>query len=113
MVEGMDLQKVGEAVHTLQGKFSIVFGILGLISGRLFISIALNLSPSLVYVIEILPFLFAILAIVLGYLARKRNDSLGLIGIILGVVAILLAIVQLFIVMAVYTYVTNMMPSTT
>ena len=72
--------------HTGSGITAFVLGILGVI--MIFLpSIAFG-DPF--FAIVAMP--FAILAIVFGFIARKRGDGYGLIGLALGTIALILAI---------------------
>ena len=88
---------MAEEEHTSEGKAALICGILSII---------------IVWIpfINFVSFIRAIVAIVLGYLARKKGDGYGLVGIILGVVVLVLAIITIIVAAAVYTYVTNMIP---
>ena len=95
--------------HTNLGVAALVFGIVGIlmilslylqvIIPYRFISIIIN-DP--IYALFVLP--FAILAIGFGIPARKRGDTYGTNGIILGVITLILTI--LFVTLFTIAYVT-------
>ncbi len=88
---------MAEKAHTSMGLAALICGILGIVI--IFIPF-----------ISFGSFILAIIAIVLGYLARKEGDRYGIIGIILGALVILLAVIFIVIAGMLYMYVTNMMP---
>jgi len=64
--------------HTSEGLGALICGILGIV---------------LLFIINFVPFILAIIAIALGVSARKKGDIYGTIGLILGIVTIILTIV--------------------
>ena len=81
---------MGNSDHTSEGLGAIICGILAIV---------------LLFIINFVPFILAIIAIALGASARKKGDIYGTIGLILGIVAIILTIVVSALV---YYYVSSM-----
>jgi len=79
--------------HTQVGIASIIFGILGLILyfiGWFFYSFADNRLYGIVIGV-----IFGILAVILGYVAKKQGDTFGIYGIYLGGLVIIIALITL------------------
>jgi len=79
-----------EKEHTKVGIASIIFGILGIILyfiGWFFYSFVDNR----LYGISI-GIIFGIIAVILGYLAKKQGDNYGTYGISLGVIIIIIGV---------------------
>jgi uncharacterized membrane protein HdeD (DUF308 family) len=77
--------------HSQFGIASIIFGILGLILyfiGWFFYSFADNRLYGIVIGV-----IFGILAVILGYVAKKQRDTYGSYGIYLGALVIIIAII--------------------
>ncbi len=81
--------------HTNIGIAAVVLGILGVI---------LLLLPwiGLPYRSDIVAIPIAILAVVFGQFARKRGDSYGIIGLILGVITLIIMIIIITLTTPVY-----------
>jgi uncharacterized membrane protein len=82
---------VKEKEHTNVGIASIIFGILGLILyfiGLFFYSFV----DDRLYGI-IIGIIFGIIAVILGYLAKKQGDNYGTYGISLGVLILIIGVV--------------------
>ena len=82
---------VKEKEHTNVGIASIIFGILGLILyliGWIFYSFVDNRLYGIISGI-----ILGLIAIVLGYLAKKQGDNYGTYGIYLGVLVIIIALI--------------------
>jgi len=82
---------VKEKEHTNVGIASIIFGILGLILyfiGWFFFSFVDNRLYGMISGI-----ILSIVAIILGYLAKKQGDNYGTYGIYLGVLVIIVALI--------------------
>ncbi len=82
---------VKEKEHTNVGIASIIFGILGLILyfiGLFFYSFVDNRLYGMISGI-----ILSIVAIILGYLAKKQGDNYGTYGIYLGVLVIIVALI--------------------
>ena len=82
---------VKEKEHTSVGIASIIFGILGLILyfiGLFFYSFVDNRLYGIVIGI-----ILGIVAIILGYVAKKQGDNYGTYGIYLGVLVIIIALI--------------------
>jgi len=106
--------------HTTIGKVSLT---LGLISFLLIILTAFVtygtyigiIASNVIIVVGYLGYFFAIpaaiIAIILGFMAWKKGDKYGLIGLILGLIIIILFIISLVMSAFVYVYVSNMIPS--
>ena len=80
-----------EKVHTNVGIASIIFGILGLIlyfMGLFFYSFVDNRLYGMICGI-----ILSMVAIILGYLAKKQGDNYGTYGIYLGVLVIIVALI--------------------
>lgn len=71
----------GNTKHTDIGIAALILGIVGII---------LRFIPW----ISILAIPIAVLTIIFGYMARKRGDSYGLVGIILGVIILIFVVVS-------------------
>jgi len=78
--------------HTNDGKISLILGIIGIIT---------------IFIINIIPLAFGIVAIVFGIKARKVNDNYGTYGLILGVIGLIIGLVYLIAVI-VYLYTSNL-----
>jgi len=81
---------VKEKEHTNVGIASIIFGILGLILyfiGLFFYSFVDNRLYGI-----IIGIIFGIIAIILGYLAKKQGDNYGTYGISLGVLILIIGV---------------------
>ncbi len=82
---------VKEKEHTNVGIASIIFGILGLILyfiGLFFYSFVDNRLYGMISGI-----ILSIVAIILGYLAKKQGDNYGTYGMYLGVLVIIVALI--------------------
>jgi uncharacterized membrane protein HdeD (DUF308 family) len=82
---------VKEKEHTNVGIASIIFGILGLILyfiGWFFYSFADNRLYGIVIGV-----IFGIVAIILGYVAKKQGDTYGTYGMYLGALVIIIALI--------------------
>jgi len=103
--------------HTTIGVVSLILGIISIL-----IMMAGFVMPYMVGYAEfgafiILAYLLylvgipgAIIAIVLGYLAKKQGDSYGLIGLILGAIVLILMVISIIIAAITYAYVSSMLP---
>ena len=115
---------MGEKTHTTFGKVSLVLGIisflLNLFSPIIFLFFwyravhsalifELSISPVLMYLVNMFLLPTAIVAIILGFMARKQGDKYGLIGLILGLIVIIIFII--FMILAAIMYVSNMLSS--
>jgi len=92
MVKEKDLTNVGIA--------SIIFGILGLIFyfiGWFFYSFVDNRLYGIVIGI-----IFGIIAVILGYLAKKQGDDYGNYGILLGALTLIIGIITFLLTTPVY-----------
>jgi uncharacterized membrane protein len=81
----------GNQNHTKIGVASIILGILGIILyliGLFFYSFVDNRLYGIV-----IGMIFGIIAIVLGYIAKKQGDSYGNYGFILGIAIIIIGII--------------------
>ncbi len=77
--------------HSQVGIASIIFGILGLILyfiGWFFYSFADNRLYGIVIGV-----IFGILAVILGYVAKKQGDTYGTYGMFLGALVIIIALI--------------------
>ena len=86
--------------HTGIGVASIIFGILGLIMyfiGLLFYSFVDNRLYGI-----IIGIIFGIIAIVLGYLAKKQGDNYGTYGITIGVLILIIGLITFILTTPVY-----------
>jgi uncharacterized membrane protein len=84
---------VKEEKNSEIGVASIIMGILGLISylsGVLFFSFVNNRLYGMVIGV-----LFGIIAIIIGYIAKKKGDNYGNYGIYLGVFILIIALITL------------------
>ncbi len=113
-----------EKTHSNFGKISLILGIISflllLLSPivLLFVSITmpstlvfeLLISPVLIYLVNLFLLPTAIVAIILGFMARKQGDKYGLIGLILGSIVIIIFIIWM--ILAVIIYVGNMLSGT-
>ena len=82
---------VKEKEHTDVGIASLIFGILGLILyfiGWFFYSFADNRLYGIVIGV-----IFGILAVILGYVAKKQGDTYGTYGMFLGALVIIIALI--------------------
>jgi len=79
--------------HTTNGKIALFCGILGLI---------------LVFFINYIPFLLAIISIGFGISAKNEGDKYGKYGLILGILTFLLTIL---IAVLTYIYISSLLPS--
>ncbi len=86
---------VEEKEHTTIGIASVILGV---------VSIILIFLPwiGLPFRSDIVAIPIAILAVVFGYFVRKRGDSYGLIGIILGVITLIVIMVIIILTTQVY-----------
>jgi hypothetical protein len=79
--------------HTGLGKASIILGVLGLIFyfiGLFFFSFVDNRLYGM-----IIGLILGIIAIILGYIAKKEEDNYGIYGIYLGTLIIIIAIITI------------------
>jgi hypothetical protein len=82
---------IKEKEHTKVGIASIIFGILGLILyfiGLFFFSFVDNRLYGIISGI-----ILSILAIIIGYFAKKQGDSYGIYGMILGGLVIVITVI--------------------
>ncbi|UCF13519.1 MAG: hypothetical protein JSW06_04475 [Thermoplasmatales archaeon] len=87
---------VKEKEHTNVGIASIILGILGLILyfiGLFFYSFVDNRLYGMISGI-----ILSIVAIILGYLAKKQGDNYGTYGIYLGVLVIIIALITVLLI---------------
>jgi len=107
-----------EKTHTTFGKISLILGMLSIL---LIISQVIAvygvyigaIGSNLAIVLSFFGYLSipsAIIAVILGYLARKQGDKYGTIGLILGLIVIILFIISLVMSAVVYFYAANMIP---
>jgi hypothetical protein len=92
---------IEEKNHTNVGIASIIFGILGLIFyfiGWFFYSFMDNRLYGIVIGI-----FFGIIAVILGYLAKKQEDDYGNYGILLGAITLIIGIITFLLTTPVYT----------
>ncbi len=75
--------------HTAGGIISLILGALGII-------MILNFYWATFLSTGILPIVLGVLAIILGWYARKKQDSYGSVGLILGIIAFIIGIAQLY-----------------
>ncbi len=75
--------------HTKSGAMSLVLGVIGII--LIFLLPIIFGDPS----VAMIAIPFGVLAAVFGFSARKRGDGYGIIGLVLGVITLILAIVFL------------------
>ena len=106
--------------HTTIGKVSLT---LGLISFLLIILTAFVtygtyigiIASNVIIVVGYLGYFFAIpaaiIAIILGFIAWKKGDKYGLIGLILGLIVIILFIISIIMSAFLYVYVSGMLPN--
>lgn len=87
-----DVVKIMIEEHTIKGKIAIISGIIGLI---------------LVFFVNYIPFILALIAISLGISARNRGDKYGTYGLILGILTFIATII---IAALVYFYITSLLP---
>ena len=84
---------VKKDLHSGVGISSIILGILGLVLyfiGWFFYSFADNRLYGMVIGV-----IFGILAVILGYIAKKQGDTYGTYGIYLGALVIIIALITL------------------
>ena len=92
---------IEEKDYTNGGIISIIFGILGLIFyfiGWFFYSFVDNRLYGIVIGI-----FFGIIAVILGYLAKKQGDDYGNYGILLGALTLIIGIITFLLTTPVYT----------
>jgi len=110
------LKYMAEKTHTTIGKVSLI---LGTISFLLMISVPivpyitgpLDILIVLGFILYLVVLPGAIIAIILGFIARKQGDKYGLVGLILGLVVIILFIISIVLSAIVYVYVSGMLPN--
>ena len=111
-----------EKTHTTFGKVSLILGIisflLNLFSPIIFLFFwyrvvhyalifELTISPVFIYLVNMFLLPTAIVAIILGFMARKQGDKYGLIGLILGLMVISIFIIWM--IFAAIIYVSNVL----
>jgi uncharacterized membrane protein HdeD (DUF308 family) len=74
--------------HTTMGIISLILGILGVLT-------ILNWYWTSILSWGFIPFVLGLLAIITGWSARKKGDNFGTIGLILGLIAFLIGILQI------------------
>ena len=87
--------------HTGIGVISIILGLLGLILyfiGLFFYSFVDNRLYGI-----IIGIILAVIAIILGYLAKKQGDSYGTYGISLGILILIIGVITFLITTPVYS----------
>jgi MFS family permease len=110
-----------EKTHTTFGKVSLVLGIISFL--LLFLSpivllflrhtipstflYELSISPVLIYLVNLFLLPTAIVAIILGFMARKQGDKYGRIGLIIGSIVIIIFIILM--ILSAIIYVSNML----
>lgn len=110
-----------EKTYNIFGKVSLILGIISfllllfspivlLFVGNVMPStliFELSISPVLDYIVKLFLLPMAIIAIILGLIARKQGDKYGLIGLILGSIVIIFFII--LIVLTGIAYLSNML----
>jgi len=89
---------VEEKKHTDIGIAALVLGIVGIV---------ITFIPS----VSIISIPIAILAVVFGYMARKRGDSYGLVGLILGIIIIVFVVVSIILAIIFHVWISGWSPS--
>jgi hypothetical protein len=119
--ENQRLKYMEEKTYNIFGKVSLILGIISfllllfspivlLFVGNVMPStliFELSISPVLDYIVKLFLLPMAIIAIILGLIARKQGDKYGLIGLILGSIVIIFFII--LIVLTGIAYLSNML----
>ncbi len=109
--------------HTIMGIVSLILGIISILLMTTGIILPFMMGTAVFDVSSVFSTLLlfsyleyligipgAIIAIIIGYLAKKQGDSYGLIGLILGAIVLILVVISIIISAMTYLYVSSMLP---